>query len=124
MSQNILVVEDDEFLRGLIGHKLLSEGFSFFVAKDGREGLDKIKETKPDLILLDMLLPVMDGFEVLEEIKKDPEIASIPVIALSNLSSKEDIDRALQAGAIQYLIKSQSNPGVIIDTIREVLKKK
>ena len=124
MSQNILVVEDDEFLRGLIGHKLLSEGFIFFVAKDGREGLDKIKETKPDLILLDMLLPVMDGFEVLEEIKKDPEIASIPLIALSNLSSKEDIDRALQAGAMQYLIKSQSNPGVIIDTIREVLKKK
>jgi len=124
MAKNILIIEDDEFFRSLIGQKLLFEGFSFSIAKNGQEGVEKTKEVKPDLILLDLLLPVMDGFDVLAAIKKDPSIASIPVIILSNLSSKEEIDKGIALGATDYMIKSQSNPDSIISAVKDIFKKK
>ncbi len=124
MPKNILIIEDDEFLRGLISKKLLVEDFKISVAVDGGEAVKKIKEEKPDLILLDLILPVMDGFEVLAQIKKDSSINSIPVIILSNLGEKEDIDKGLELGAIDYLVKAQLTPEEIVAKIGSILEKK
>jgi DNA-binding response OmpR family regulator len=118
----ILIVEDDRFLRELIARKLRNEGYEVIEAVDGEEGLKRIKEEKPDLVLLDLILPGIDGFEVLESAKKDSEIASIPVIILSNLGQREEIERGLKLGAIDYLIKAHFTPGEIIEKIKNILR--
>jgi len=123
MAQNILIIEDDSFLRDLLKKKLKSFGFGVLEAVDGDKGLKKVKEEKPDLILLDLLLPTTDGFEVLSKIKQDPTTSSIPVIILSNLGQKEDVDKGLSLGAMDYLIKAQSTPDDIVAKIITVLKK-
>jgi len=120
--KKILIIEDDKFLRELIVQKLLKEGFEISEAIDGEEGIKKIKEEKPDLILLDLILPGIDGFEVLSRAKKDPSLASIPVIILSNLGQKDDVERGLKLGAVDYLIKAHFTPGEIIEKVRNVLK--
>jgi DNA-binding response OmpR family regulator len=118
----ILIVEDDRFLRELIARKLRNEGYEVIEAIDGEEGLKRIKEEKPDLVLLDLILPGIDGFEVLESAKKEPEIAPIPVIILSNLGQREEIERGLKLGAIDYLIKAHFTPGEIIEKIKNILR--
>jgi DNA-binding response OmpR family regulator len=118
----ILIVEDDRFLRELIARKLRNEGYEVIEAVEGEEGLKRIKEEKPDLVLLDLILPGIDGFEVLESAKKDSEIASIPVIILSNLGQREEIERGLKLGAIDYLIKAHFTPGEIIEKIKNILR--
>src|SRR3989344_8222266 len=106
MPNAILVVEDDKFLRELISQKLIKEGFSVEGAVDGEEGIKKIKELKPAVVLLDLILPGIDGFEVLLKMKGDQSTASIPVIILSNLGQKEDVEKGLKLGAVDYLIKA------------------
>lgn len=120
-KKTILIVEDDKFLRDLMNQKLLREGFNTEEAVDGEQGVQKIKETNPDLVLLDLILPGMDGFEVLAKIKEDPALASIPVIVLSNLGQKDDIEKGLQLGAKDYLIKAHFTPGEVIEKIKNIL---
>ncbi len=122
-KEKILIVEDDKFLRDLITRKLQREGFNVVEAVDGEHGLKKIKEEKPDLILLDLILPGIDGFTVLAETKKDPGLALIPVIILSNLGQRDDIEKGLKLGAVDYLIKAHFTPGEIIEKVKKVLKK-
>ncbi len=122
MEKKILIVEDDKFLRELIVRKLSNEGYEVVEAVDGEQGVQKIKETKPDLVLLDLILPGIDGFEVLAQKKEDPFVASIPVIVLSNLGQKEDVDRGLGLGATDYLIKAHFTPGEIIEKVRNIIK--
>ncbi|XOB40176.1 MAG: response regulator transcription factor [Candidatus Nealsonbacteria bacterium] len=122
MDTKILIIEDDKFLRELITRKLTDEGFSIIEAVDGEDGLKKIKESKPDLVLLDLILPSIDGFEVLSKIKADASIASIPIIILSNLGQKEEVEKGLKMGAVDYLIKAHFTPGEIIEKIKNVLK--
>jgi DNA-binding response OmpR family regulator len=122
MDPKILIIEDDKFLRELIAKKLTEEGFSVDEAVDGEEGLRKSKEGNPDLILLDLILPGIDGFEILAKIKEDPETKSIPVIILSNLGQKEDIEKGLKLGAFDYLVKAHFTPGEIIEKVRNALK--
>ena len=122
MAKKILIVEDDKFLRELIGQKLLKEGYDIVEAVDGEKGIKSVKDEKPDLILLDLILPGMDGFEVLTKIKEDSKIAQIPVIILSNLGQKDDIEKGLKIGAADYLIKAHFSPGEIIDKIKAILK--
>jgi len=122
MAKKILIIEDDKFLRELISQKLLKEGYDIAEAVDGEKGIKSVKDEKPDLILLDLILPGIDGFEVLTKIKKDSEIAEIPVIILSNLGQKDDIEKGLKIGAAGYLIKAHFTPGEIIDKIKEILK--
>ena len=102
----ILLIEDDKFLRELIIQKLGREGYEVVEAPEGESGLLKMKEEKPDLVLLDLILPGIDGFEVLSRIKKDSELKSTPVIILSNLGQQEDMDKGLQLGAADFMIKS------------------
>ena len=122
MAKKILIVEDDKFLRELIVRKLSNEGYDVVEAVDGEQGVMKIKETKPDLVLLDLILPGIDGFEVLAQKKEDPFAASIPVIVLSNLGQKEDVDKGLSLGATDYLIKAHFTPGEIIEKVRNIIK--
>lgn len=118
----ILIIEDDRFLRELLVQRLLKEGYETQEAGDGQEGLKKAQEEKPDLILLDLILPQVDGFEVLRQIKENKETSSIPVIIFSNLGQSEDIDRGLKLGAIDYLIKARFTPGEIVEKIKTILK--
>jgi len=122
MPKKILIVEDDKFLRELISQKLTKEGYAISSAIDGEEGVKKIKEEKPDLVLLDLILPGIDGFEVLTQMREMPLTASVPVIILSNLGQKEDVERGLKLGAADYLIKAHFTPGEIIEKIKNVIE--
>ncbi|MDA1337429.1 MAG: response regulator [bacterium] len=117
----ILIIEDDKFLRELIVQKVSGEGYEALAASDGTEGLKIAQEEKPSLILLDLILPGMDGFEILLQMKAMEEIKHIPVIILSNLGQKEDVDRAVELGAKDYMIKAHFTPGEITKKIKEVL---
>jgi len=119
----ILVVEDEFFLRTILEKKLQAEGFETVVATDGQEALEKIVSEKPDLILLDIILPKKNGFEVLEEIKRDPYLAQIPVIVVSNLGQEIDIERAKKLGVNDYLIKAHTSLDLISKKIKEIKTK-
>jgi len=121
MAKKILIVEDDKFLRELISQKLLKEGYDISEAVDGEKGLKAVKDEKPDLVLLDLILPGIDGFEVLSEVKEDALLSKIPVIILSNLGQKDDIERALKIGATDYLIKAHFTPAEIVSKVKGIL---
>lgn len=122
MAKKILIVEDDSFLRELITKKIANEGFEVVEAVDGEEGVKKSKEEKNiDLILLDLILPGIDGFEVLTRIKADAATNAIPVIILSNLGQREDIEKGLKLGAKDFLIKAHFTPGEIIAKVKEIV---
>ena len=122
MLKKILLIEDDKFLRELMSKKLLNLEFEVETAADGETGLAKIKEVKPDVVLLDLILPGMNGFEVLEKAKSDPETASIPVIILSNLGQAEDIDKGLKLGAADFLVKAHFTPQEIVEKMKTIVK--
>jgi len=118
----ILIIEDDKFLRDLLEKKLKKADYKILSETDGEKGLKTCKDKKPDFVLLDILLPEMRGFEVLQEIKQDQDIKDIPVIILSNLGEKEDIEKGLELGASDYIIKSNFTLDEIIVKIKNVLK--
>ena len=121
MMKKILLIEDDKFLRELMSKKLIKTGYDVVFAVDGETGLSKIKEVKPDVVLLDLILPGINGFEVLEKAKKDPEIADIPIIILSNLGQKEDIERGQELGATDFIIKAHFTPQEVVDKIKSII---
>ena len=118
----ILLVEDDTFLVEMYTTKFELEGFEVHTAEDGKKGLDMAKKVKPDIILLDILMPKMDGFAVLDELKKDKDLADIPVILLTNLGQKEDVKKGFEKGAVGYLIKAHFMPSEVVDKIKKILK--
>ncbi len=120
----ILLIEDDKFLRELIIQKLGKEGYEVAEAPEGEGGLLKMKEERPDLVLLDLILPGIDGFEVLSRMKKDSDLASIPVIILSNLGQRDDVQKGIDLGAEDYLIKAHFTPGEIVEKIKITLEPK
>ena len=119
----ILLIEDDSFLAEVYSTKLDLEGFDSCLATAGKKGLELCKKESPDLILLDILLPGMDGFEVLKNLKKNQMTRDIPVILLTNLSQKEDIKVGLGLGADDYLIKAHFMPSEVVRKIKNLLKK-
>ncbi len=123
-QQKILIIEDDKFLRDLIQQKLTKEGFLTSIAADGEEGIKVAGQEAPHLILLDLILPGVDGFEVLKRLKADAKTKSIPVIVLSNLGQKEDMDRTLKDGAEDFMVKAHFTPSEIIAKVRETLSAK
>lgn len=120
---SILIVEDDKFLRELLVRKLETVGFQTSAAVDGQEALVKIKEELPQIILLDLVLPGIDGFEVLKQIKEDDKTNKIPVIILSNLGQREEVERGIKLGAADYLIKAHFTPEEIIEKVKGILGK-
>ncbi len=118
----VLVVEDDAFLAGMYLTKFGLEGFTVELASDGKEGVKKAKEWRPDIMLLDLILPVMDGFTVLETVRNDPDTRAIPVILLTNLGQKSDVEKGMKLGASDYLIKAHFMPSEVIEKVKRFLK--
>ncbi len=119
----ILLVEDDAFLANIYKTKFEMEGFTVLVAENGELGLKEAKKKRPDLVLLDILLPKMDGFTVIGHLKEDKDLKDVPVIMLTNLGQKDDVEKGLELGADEYLIKAHFKPSETVDKVREVLKK-
>jgi two-component system, OmpR family, alkaline phosphatase synthesis response regulator PhoP len=117
----ILLVEDDRILRRAGEVVLGKKGYEVVVAVDGEEALVKVREHKPDLILLDVMMPKLDGFEVLTRLKDDPATRDIPVIMLSNLSEPSEIKKAADRGARAYLVKSSLRPEQLAEKVAETL---
>ncbi len=121
---HVLIVEDDEFLANIYKTKFEMEGFRVTHADNGEMGLDEAKKKRPQIILLDILMPKMDGFAVLEKLKADKNTKDIPVILLTNLGQKDDVERGLEMGAVDYLIKAHFKPSETVAKVRAILKDK
>ncbi|MBL7150165.1 MAG: response regulator [Candidatus Pacebacteria bacterium] len=121
--KKILLIEDEEIMIDLLQRKLTVEGYEISVGRDGKEGLGKMKEVKPDLVLLDIIMPKMDGFEVMEEMQKDRELKKIPVIVISNSGQPVEIDKAQELGAKDWLIKTEFDPQEVIDKVKKQIGK-
>jgi DNA-binding response OmpR family regulator len=117
----VLIVEDDRYISKMYEFKLQLDGMEVEVAENGRIGVEKIKEFKPNIMLLDILMPEMDGFEVLKIVKGDPETKDIPVLILSNLGQEDHIQKGMQLGAVGFIVKSQYTPAKVVEKIKEVL---
>ncbi len=122
-EKHILYVEDDKFLYTVMEKVLREGGFKVTLARDGEEALEILDSVTPDLILLDILLPKLDGFGVLEKIREDPAKKGIPVIVLSNLGSKIDIEKAKEFGVYKYFVKAYTVPKQIVREIEEFFSK-
>lgn len=122
MPHNILIIEDDDFLRSLAVTKLEKEGFSVAMAANGQEGWAAVQQSKPSLLILDLMLPVMSGFEVLEKMKSDDTTRDIKVIVFSNLGEESDIKKCLDMGANDYLVKANFTLDELVDKIKAMLK--
>jgi len=117
----VLLIEDDNLLVRMYQDKFTGDGYKVVVALDGENGLAKLKKEKPTLVLLDIMMPKMNGFEVLKKIKADPSSKNIPVILLTNLGGEDDAKKGLEMGAVAYLIKSDYTPDEVIAKIKEIL---
>lgn len=124
LNKTIMLVEDDSFVLDIYKTKLTQEGFNVIMASNGMEAIKKLEEMTemPDLILLDIVMPYLDGLEVLKKIKEDEKVKKVPVILLTNLSQKEEIDQGLKLGAVDYLIKSHFTPSEVLEKIRKTLE--
>lgn len=115
--KKILIVEDEELLLGLLQKKLSREGYEVSVARDGQAGLKMMRQSKPDLILLDIVMPKIGGFEVMEEMGKEPELKKIPIIIVSNSGQPVELDKAKELGARDWLIKTEFDPQEVVDKV-------
>lgn len=122
MPKLILFIEDEPTLQKTLGRVLENEGFEVQGALDGQSGLALAKRIKPNLILLDLILPKMDGFEVLQALKEDGETQPIPVIVLTNLESPQDVEKALTLGATTYLVKANYELNEVVKKIKELIQ--
>lgn len=122
-KKRILLVEDDRFLSDMYSTKLAESGFEVELAVDGEEGLAKIKEKKPDLVLLDIVLPKKDGFEIMQEVRKDESLKNVLIIALTNLGQKEEVEKGMKLGANDYIIKAHFTPTEVDAKIRALFAK-
>lgn len=118
----ILIVEDEPFLLELYDAKLTQEGFDAVKAADGQAGLSLAQLELPDLILLDILMPKIDGYEMLKRLKEDKRTKKIPVVIFSNLSQREEIEKGLKLGAKDFIIKSSVTPTELVDKIKKYFK--
>lgn len=121
--KKILIIEDDAFLSEMYAAKLTGSNFLVETALDGEIGLKKIEEFQPDLILLDIVLPKMDGYEVLRRVKADSKLKKIPVILLTNLGQRSDLEKGLSLGADEYIIKAHFSPGAVVEKIKKILNR-
>ncbi|MFH1584873.1 MAG: response regulator [Patescibacteria group bacterium] len=117
----ILLVEDDAMLRDVYRTKLLEAGFEVEVAEDGEKALSHLQESVPDAVILDVVLPYKDGWEVLHGLRDMPSCENVPVLMLSNLGQKEEVEKGLALGASKYLIKAHFTPAEIVEELQGLL---
>ena len=123
-KKKILIVEDDNFVAEVYSTKLLEMGHDIQIARNGQEGLAMLEQSVPDLVLLDIIMPIMGGIEMLAEVKKKDEWKNIPIILLTNVGEKESIQKVRNLGVQDYLIKSHFTPAEVIEKINNILKNK
>jgi DNA-binding response OmpR family regulator len=121
-QKNILLVEDEQFLANLLKSRLEKSGVEIQIAGDGAEALKLLKKSKFDLVLLDLILPKISGFEVLETIRTDPQLQNIPVMIISNLGQESDISRGQSLGAVEYIVKARVSIEELIEQVKKFLK--
>jgi CheY-like chemotaxis protein len=119
----VLIVEDDVFLRKMYTKKFQVNGFEIETASNGQEGLQKMSSFSPDIVLMDVMMPKLNGIEAIEKAKADENLKHIPILVLTNLSSAEDADTAVKKGAKAYLIKSEHTPTQIVEKVKKYLHK-
>ena len=119
----ILIVEDERFLSTILKNRLEKEGFAITQAFDGEEAMTYLKSGKPDLIVLDLILPKKSGFEVLESISKDPQLSQIPVVILSNLGQESDVEKAKSLGALEYYIKVRTSIDSFVEIVKNIMSR-
>lgn len=117
----LLLVEDDALLVRLYQKRFTNDGHDVVAAKDGEEGIKLIEREQPDIVLLDLMMPKLSGLEMLERIKANPATRSVPVVILSNVSGEAEQERALELGAVAYIVKSANDPGRVAAKVREIL---
>ena len=119
----VLIVDDDEFLLEMYALKFKESGFIIEVAKNGEEAVQKAKEVSPDVILLDVVMPKMDGFDVLRVLRKENIASKAIVLILTNLGQKDDFDRGMKLGATDYIVKAHYTPSEVVKKVQSLLKK-
>lgn len=117
----ILLVEDDKMILDMYTLKFFQEGYKVIQSENGKDALDAAKKEKPDMILLDIILPQMDGFTVLKKLKTDSDTKNIPVVLLTNLGQEGDVKKGLELGAIDYLIKANYTPSQVVEKVKALL---
>jgi len=123
MKSKVLLVDDTEFYIKTYRIKLLSEGYDVRSATNGIEALKELKTNKPDIILLDLMMPIMDGFKVLQAVKADPSLKSIPVVVFSAKGDVDEVAKAMEAGASDFLVKATTTPNKVVEKIKGVLER-
>lgn len=123
-NTKLLLIEDDKMLSEMYVTKFSKEGFKIMKAEDGAVGLEMAKKEKPDLILLDIIMPKLDGFAVLKELKKDPGTANTHILILTNLGQSEDVDKGKKLGADDYFVKANHTPAEIVEKVKYLLTQK
>ena len=118
----ILVIDDDPFILDMYVLKFKDQGFEIDTATDGKIGLEKIKIFKPDIVLLDVVMPKMDGFDVMKKLKEENESRAFKILFLTNFGQKEDVERGIQLGADGYIIKAHFTPSEVVVKVKEILK--
>ena len=121
-KKKLLIIEDDVFIRDIYQIKFEQEGFEVVMAENGIIAFEKMETFLPDAILLDIVMPYMDGMEVLGKIKRNPSLTDIPIIMLTNISEKEKVEKAVEDGANDFLIKSHFTPSEVVAKVRILLK--
>jgi len=120
--KTILLVEDDPFVVDIYSTKLESAGFSVEVAEDGEEALRKLKEKKPNLMILDIVLPNIDGWELLKMIRTEMGMEDLKVVVLSNLTQKEEVQKGSALGVIRHFVKANFTPSEVVEEIKKIIK--
>lgn len=122
-GKKILIIDDDPFILDMYVLKLKEQGFTAEVAHDGNAGLEKAKAFEPDVILLDVVMPAMDGFEVLERLQAQRQNHPCKIIFLTNFGQKEDVERGMRLGADDYIIKAHFTPSEVVEKVKSLLTK-
>ena len=117
----ILIIEDDPLMLRMYQKIFKFEGYDVFIATNGEEGITAAKNNKPTLILLDIMMPKMNGLEVLDKLKENPDTKKIPTVMLTNLAGSHDAEKALTAGAVKYIVKSEYDPKQVTNMVKEIL---
>ncbi len=121
MTAKILIIEDDQLIQRMYEKIFKFQNFDVTIAGDGEQGIDLAHSLQPTVILLDVMMPKMNGFEVLKRLKADDAVKEIPVIMLSNLAGEDDVKTAMSMGAVKYIVKSEYDPDEVSDMVKEVI---
>lgn len=121
MAKKILIIEDDPLINKMYSEKLARDGYDTEIAENGAVGVEKMKAAVPDLVILDIMMPKMDGIQVIDAMKQDTRLEKIPIIVLSNLSESPDIEKAKKRGVQEYLVKSDLDPEDVSNTVKKYL---